>query len=337
MSPEENFQTAVLIGRFQPFHRGHEGLLRRALDVAAEVVVVLGSAGSARTPRNPFLASEREAMIRAVLTPHENARVRMVGQRDVWDTARWAREVRAQVEATPGTRLALVGYHKDDTSSYLDAFPGWAWIDAGRQGPLDATPLRAILYGDDPLPVALDRLAEALDPRVLEVVASWARTGHRQEMSEDSVAAEHYVRRWGPGPFVTVDALVVAAGHVLLIRRKARPGRGLWALPGGFLEAGEPLEVAARRELLEETGLDLRGTRSFREMVFSHPGRSQRARIVTHAFLFEPGFEILPEVVAADDAAEARWIPVESLEAMEGAFFEDHFHILSGFLPGLPG
>lgn len=337
MSVAEPLETAVLIGRFQPFHRGHAGLLRKALETAPRVVVVLGSAGSARTPRNPFTTAERETMIRSTLSAQESARVRFVGQRDVWDTARWANEVREKVQAEGSGPVGLVGYRKDDTSSYLDAFPGWAWIDAGRQGPLDATPLRAILYGDDLLPAVLDRLGDSVDPGVLEVVGAWARAGHRQEMSEDAAAADGYARRWGPGPFVTVDALVHTAGHVLLIRRKARPGRGLWALPGGFLEAGEPLEVAARRELREETGLDLRGTRSFREMVFSHPGRSQRARIVTHAFLFEPPFEVLPEVAAADDALEARWIPVESLEAMEGSFFEDHFHILSGFLPGLPG
>lgn len=337
MPVAEPLETAVLIGRFQPFHRGHEGLLRRALESAPQVVVVLGSAGSARTPRNPFTAAEREAMIRSTLSATENARLRFVGQRDVWDTARWAREVREKVQTAGSGPVGLVGYRKDDTSAYLDSFPGWTWIDAGRQGELDATPLRTILYGEDPLPVVLERLAHAIDPRVGEIVEEWARAGHRQEMSEDAVAAEGYARRWGPGPFVTVDALVRAAGHVLLIRRKARPGRGLWALPGGFLEAGEPLEVASVRELREETGLDLGSTRSFREMVFSHPGRSQRARIVTHAFLFEPDLEVLPEVVAADDALEARWIPVEALEAMEESFFEDHFHILSGFLPGLPG
>lgn len=338
MPDKELIQTAVLIGRFQPFHHGHEALLRRALETAPRVVVVLGSAGGARTPRNPFLAEERETMIRAVLTREENVRTRVLGQRDVWDMVRWAREVRSKVEAVSGTgAIALVGFRKDASSAYLDSFPGWSWIDAGRQGSLDATPLREILYGPDPLPVALAKLGEALDPRVLGFVEAWAETGLRQEMSLDAAAAGQYSTRWGPGPFVTVDALVAAAGHVLLIRRGARPGKGLWALPGGFLEANEPLEVAALRELLEETGLDLSGTRSFREMVFSHPARSQRARIVTHAFLFEPAFEVLPEVAGADDAAEARWIPIQDLESMEDEFFEDHFHILSGFLPGLPG
>lgn len=337
MSAMETIQTAVLIGRFQPFHRGHEGLLRRALDAAPQVVVVLGSARSARTPRNPFTAEEREAMIRATLSPPENERTRFVGQRDVWDASRWAREVREKVQ-TPGCGpVALVGYRKDASSSYLDAFPGWAWIDAGRQGPLDATPLRSALYGPEPIEAVLETLREAVSPPVLAFLEAWGATELRRETSEDATVSEAYSRRWGKGPFVTVDAVVASCGHVLLIRRGSPPGRGLWALPGGFLEPGEPLETGALRELGEETGLHLAGVPSRREMVFSHPGRSQRARIVTHAYLFEPDFPNLPEVAGADDAAEARWVPIETLESMEAEFFEDHFHILSGFLPQLPG
>jgi len=331
------FDTAVLIGRFQPFHRGHAGLLGRALDAARRVVVVLGSARAARTPRNPFTASEREAMIRATLTESDNARTVFVGQRDVWDAERWAREVRGRVAAASPGSTALVGFRKDATSSYLELFPDWAWIDAGRQGPLDATPLRERLYGPEPMEAVLADLAEALPEPVAAFLRGWGSGPHRQELSEESRVAADYATRWGRGPFVTVDALVRARGHVLLVRRGRRPGLGAWALPGGFLETDEPLEKGAVRELREETGLDLGATRSVREMVFSHPGRSQRARIVTHAFLFEPAWEALPEVRGADDAAEARWVPESDLPGLEDCLFEDHFHILSQLLPGLPG
>jgi len=129
-----------------------------------------------------------------------------------------------------------------------------------------------------------------------------------------------------PRPAVTVDlvAFTTIEGtiHVLLIRRKHEPFAGSWALPGGFLEIDEPVESAARRELLEETGLELAGPL---EPIgcFTRPGRDPRGRTITLAFAtaLPPG----PHPVAGrDDAAEAAWIPLD--QPLELAF--DHAEIL---------
>jgi bifunctional NMN adenylyltransferase/nudix hydrolase len=333
--PAARFDTAVLIGRFQPFHSGHAALLGEAFRIGSRVVLVLGSAHAARTPRNPFTAAEREAMIRASLTESDNARLLVVGQRDVWDLGRWTSEVRAAVEAAAPGRTALVGFHKDATSSYLDAFSGWTEIETGRLGPLDATPLREKILSDIPAGQVLSALAGAIPAPSLEFLVDWFRGTFRQELFHDLQAIRSYGERHGPGPFVTVDAVVRAQGHVLLITRGHRPGVGLTALPGGFLEPGESLESGARRELAEETGIALDDV-SIREAVFSHPARSQRARIVTHAFLYEPVWDVLPAVSGMDDAGSARWVPQSELPAMEDRFFEDHFHILDVFLGILP-
>ena len=326
--------TAVLIGRFQPWHNGHAALLAKAFETAPHVVVVLGSAFAAPSPRNAFTASEREAMIRATLNDSENARLSFHSQRDVWDGIRWAREVQAAIDAMDPGRTALVGYHKDASSSYLDTFPAWDMVDTGRLGPLDATPLREQILSNAPWPEVEESLRASIPPATLGWLGSWAEGTARQILSEDRQAILDYQEAWGKGPFLTVDAVVAALGHVLLIRRGKKPGQGLLALPGGFLEADESLDDAARRELEEETGLILGGLRTARTQVFAHPGRSQRARIITHAFLFLPGWQKLPEVHGADDAADAHWMPLSELAAHEAEFFGDHFHILSQLLSG---
>jgi bifunctional NMN adenylyltransferase/nudix hydrolase len=133
-----------------------------------------------------------------------------------------------------------------------------------------------------------------------------------------------------------VDLVLQCAGHVLLIQRAKDPGQGLWALPGGFLEPRDTLLQSALRELEEETGLRLLPETlagAFRGVaVFDHPDRSQRGRTITHAHHFDLGDRELPEVQGADDAAQARWVPLAELPALETQCYDDHFHILERFL-----
>jgi 8-oxo-dGTP diphosphatase len=134
-----------------------------------------------------------------------------------------------------------------------------------------------------------------------------------------------------PHPALSVDVAVFRgeadARQLLLVRRGAEPYRGMWALPGGFVEEGEPLEAAARRELLEETGLDPAG--GFEQVAaFGDPGRDPRGWTVTIVFRTALG-EGEPGIVAGgSDAAEAAWHPVASLPHL--AF--DHDVIVSRVL-----
>jgi 8-oxo-dGTP diphosphatase len=111
-----------------------------------------------------------------------------------------------------------------------------------------------------------------------------------------------------PSAFVTVDLIIFtvrdSALQALLVRRKHPPFRGLWALPGGFVEEDESLEEAARRELREETGL--RDVFLEQLYTFGDPGRDPRGRAVTvaHYALIRSS-----PVRAASDASEVGWFP----------------------------
>ena len=128
-----------------------------------------------------------------------------------------------------------------------------------------------------------------------------------------------------PRPAVTADCVVIGqdddgSRKVLLIRRGHEPYKDCWAFPGGFLNMDETLEECARRELKEETGLTATG-----EIVelksFSTVDRDPRGRTITVAYLVEMP---LTEARGADDAAEARWFPLDELPPL--AF--DHDEII---------
>ncbi|MEU9998006.1 NUDIX domain-containing protein [Streptomyces sp. NPDC050848] len=116
-------------------------------------------------------------------------------------------------------------------------------------------------------------------------------------------------------PFaVTVDLAVFTVRaerlHVLLVERGQEPYEGAWALPGGFVLPRESAELAARRELAEETGLSehtVAGLHLEQLRTYSEPDRDPRMRVVSVAFAaLVPD---APEPRGGGDAARARWMP----------------------------
>ena len=130
--------------------------------------------------------------------------------------------------------------------------------------------------------------------------------------------------------FVTVDTLILAnrggKDHILLIERKNDPFKGLWAFPGGFVEDDEDLEVAAKRELHEETGISSPTLTQYKAV--GTPGRDPRGRIITVIFFGAVNEDEMDAVKGADDAARAQWFPLNELPTL--AF--DHGEILKGFM-----
>jgi bifunctional NMN adenylyltransferase/nudix hydrolase len=150
-----------------------------------------------------------------------------------------------------------------------------------------------------------------------------------------------YKLQWSLAPypptFVTADSLVTCLGHVLLVQRKAAPGEGLWALPGGFLNQFETVKECALRELEEETKIKvpprILETSIVEDKLFDHPSRSLRGRTITTVFHIDlRGEKSLPKVRGSDDAAQAKWIPLNELVRMQDKMFEDHYHIVTDLL-----
>lgn len=343
---------AVLVGRFQPLHEAHLALLTRALTVASRCVVIIGSAFQARTPKNPFTWKERAEMIRQALPEADRERLTIVPMRDYYDEARWVASVREAVatllppEEAP--RVTLVGHLKDATSSYLSAFPGWTLASMDRLPGAGGTQLRDALFAAQPadehtppaVDAALAAFVDQVPPSTIAFLRAWTAMPHYAELATEWRMLKRYKEAWRAAPyaptFVTVDAVVQCAGRVLLVERGKAPGRGLFAVPGGFIEQRETGWQSCLRELEEETHLKLLDAtmrRSLRSVaVFDHPDRSQRGRTITHAHYFDLGDRELPEVRADDDAARAEWVPIAALASMEDRFFDDHFHMLDHFL-----
>jgi 8-oxo-dGTP diphosphatase len=130
-------------------------------------------------------------------------------------------------------------------------------------------------------------------------------------------------------PSVTVDVVVIAPldgqQKVLLIKRMRPPFEGYWAIPGGFVDPGESLEAAARRELLEETGAQAACLEQLH--TFGNPGRDPRGWTISVAYLARLGEDSLRSggLRAGSDAAEIGWFALHDPPPL--AF--DHAEILA--------
>lgn len=125
-------------------------------------------------------------------------------------------------------------------------------------------------------------------------------------------------------PLLVTDCVVLdAEGRVLLIRRGNPPFKGMPALPGGFVDVGETVEDAARREVLEETGVKV--GRLALVGVYSDPKRDPRGHTCSVAFLARVA-RATPR--AGSDAAEAAWVQRPARESL--AF--DHRKIVADAL-----
>lgn len=332
------YDLAVFIGRFSPPHLGHLEVIKAALEQAKEVVIFVGSANRSPSIRNPFPVAFRIEMIRVMLTREQNLRVKLFELDDyMYNDYAWNADITATVaEWFPhASEIALVGHSKDHSSYYLREFPQWKSIEVPNYKGFNSTAIRERY---------LDKyvvLHDQVHPNVDKMLIDWELTDAFGDVSNEYAAIKAYKEKWKNTPFPvtfnTVDGVVTQGGHVLLVERDDYPGKGLVALPGGFLDPGETLEQAVVRELNEETGLKVSKrtlqTCVVKRKTYDDPYRSSRGRTITHAFHIDldRGPDVsLPKVKGGSDAKRAFWLPIGQIEPL--VMFEDHMFIIHDLL-----
>jgi bifunctional NMN adenylyltransferase/nudix hydrolase len=339
-------------------------VIRAALDRSAYVLVLVGSANASRDTRNPFSFEDRSRMIveslreldgvvgdpaHVGLSPAARVIVRPVDDH-LYNDAAWIAGVQTQVgdvltsalpsgRETRAKRVGIIGHAKDRSSYYLRIFPHYEAIDVpavldDTGNELASTTIREALFAAVRSGTPFDRttVPAAVDAHLARLV----QTSAFREITDEAAFVDEYRARWSVAPypptFTTVDAVVVQAGHVLMVVRGEQPGRGRLALPGGFLAQDETLLESCVRELYEETQLDvprrvvLGALRDATPRPFDDPHRSARGRTITHAFRFDLNEKTLPKVKGSDDAMRALWVPLAAIRPE--SCFEDHAFII---------
>lgn len=333
----EQFNYCVFIGRFSAFHHAHLAIIEHAFKIAKNIIVVIGSANTARTVRNPWTAKERQHMIETSLSEDKLARIKFVHMKDyLYNYNMWVSVLQEKINMITGndTSVALIGFETDETSYYLKSFPQFKYIEHGTEYRLHATKIRDLYFSHDATYKAM------VPSGTMKVMEEFKNTDYFKYLKAEKDYIDKYKESWRGAPFppifMTVDSLVLRSGHILVVRRGRNPGKGLLALPGGFVGQMEKLEDAALRELKEETGIkinipDLKKSITDNR-IFDDPMRSARGRVISNAFLINLGTGPLPQIQGGDDADDAFWMPLNDFYTLEDQFFEDHYHIVLSFV-----
>ena len=361
---KKQYKLAVVIGRFAPLHLGHCKLIDEAFSIAEEVLVLVGSAYQARTIKNPFSFYERESLIQdyissLVTNPDINLVFNIESLRDnLYDDRSWFIEVNSIIKKTYISgfddsitpinnykQIALVGFKKDKSSYYLSNFKDYSFVEIdplegiypteGEYRTVNSTNIRNDYFEDG--------YEDRYDiPMFTETfLHEFKKTDEYKTLQQEYNYIKQYKKETQIGKFPTIftttDSVVIHKGKVLVIKRKGMPGKGLYALPGGFLKYDEQILDGALRELKEETKIKVHKNvlKRYLEKVkcFDHPDRSLRGRTITFAHYFNlDEYEDKIEIKAGSDASGVFWLPLDELSNLEDKFFEDHLHIIKYFI-----
>ena len=122
-------------------------------------------------------------------------------------------------------------------------------------------------------------------------------------------------REYPEQPIIAVAALILNEnGDLLLVRRNSEPGKGLWSIPGGVVELGESLDQALKREVKEETGLDIKSLKLldvFEVVEKDYSGKIRYHYIILDYIVEKCGGLLKP----ATDVSDAKWVSIEKINS----------------------
>lgn len=326
----ETAHLGILIGRFEPLHLGHHHLITDALKQCDLLLIVIGSAFRARNFKNPWTFEERKTLIELNFP---TAPLQFAPIPDFFYSEHaWVNAVKAGVANFQARKITLFGHQKDSSSYYLQEFPNWHYIELPNFAAINATRIREEYFWEG-------HISENVSFITRDFMQRFKAMTEYKNLQEEALFVKRYKESWSQTPyppiFVTTDAIVTAENHVLVIKRKHQPGKGLYALPGGFLEANEWIKIGLIRELIEETQIECSPETLLQHLktiqVFDYPDRSLIGRVITHAGHFDLPFP-RPKITANDDALAVEWLPLEKLQELRDQFHDDHYQIITTLL-----
>lgn len=345
----------VIVGRCQPFHNGQFHMIKQTLNLAeteeAQTLILVGSSNKSRSLKNPFTYLERRKMIVDNLEDigATDFHVRPLPDFDYQDD-RWLNNLHNIIKDFAKENIKehhfipiFVSPDRDDDAQLRNSWKsgGGSVITSSykyKGGNLSATMVRELLVENYTSDVEDDPTLRAVLPFYTRKFLDKDKSGV-QALCREHSEMKHFKNLWKDTPYPVIfqatDAFVIdKEDNVLLIERGGAIGKGKYAMAGGYLEEGLTLEENMKKELLEETNLDLdkHNHGILKSWTCDAPDRSGRGRIITTAFMVWLKDDLISDLVdleAGDDAAHVIHTKLEDIKNGSVDLYSDHAGIIN--------
>jgi len=336
-------KNLIFISRFNPPTADHVSLISRAVEKFQpdNTHIIVTGYSQARNSKYPFVYHEIEDMFcleeSEILKNNkkENKKLIIRPLKDLYyNTSLWLSNLQNLLALKKEDENYFVRLGKEeDWHSIFDNIVD-AYKDFGISTESKSNNFIQDLFSNGPWQSNLNK-------QVIDYIEyGFIKTNEFIELKKEYEFIKKYKEIWSSAPFpptfVCTDAIVTCKGKILVVVRKGSPGKGLYALPGGFLNQEESTQDGCLRELKEETRIAVSKEELERNIieskVFDYPFRSLRGRTITHASHIDLKLDRLPNVKGSDDAEKAKWIDFSFVLNNEDKFFEDHAQIISYFI-----
>lgn len=348
----------LVIGRFQPLHIAHlNEVLLPALSASDTLIVFLGSSYRPRTPKDPWTDRERITMIKEGLEDfgykfttkgdfiiaNEDKTIYFEPVRDsLYSDLQWQSSIQEKVREIASsesskrnaeTKISLYGVDRDESTFYLNIFPQWeknTRVRDAKEDFVNGTLCRESIFS------GTEVWENKVSVSTRTTIKKWLELESSIKLKKEYEFLENYKSAVAslPYPIIyqTVDNIILWKGHILLAKRRSFPGQGLWALPGGFLDAKKTILDSAIEVARDKTRLHLRKEWLINSKTFDHPKRSLRGRTITTAHFWKLPDSYTYDISAGRNTSKVRWFEFSEVVRMSEELYEDHLDIIIDML-----
>ena len=342
----KKYKLAVVIGRRQISHKGHELLTKHALEIAERVLLIFGSAFKCRDPSNPFTWQERAEMATSILTNDELRRTICLPSRDYYNDEKWVDDIKGMVrcfERVPNN-IVLVGHKKsgDNDTYYLDNFSEWALDCIESNVNTSSTILREQYFNaiKTKLVGVLDQMVRDgnISAPVSDFLKQWSRI-HSQEYRE--IAIYHKMLS---NKEVILDnrpnniryqllGVITRSDHILLEKRIGYCD-GSFGIPSTPIIEHESCINTVITMLNYGLGINVSRDTWLKYYngvkIYDHPKRSAIGRVIALVHNFDFSNVNIP--MNLSDESKPIFVHANKLRSIEDQIFEDNFIIAAEIL-----